>query len=313
MSYPNVWANLEIRHLGVLLAVAESRSLWAAADILDLSPSAVSQQLASLESIVGQRLVERRRGRRQTQLTEAGELLVRHARAVIARLRAARADFAAFESGAVGSLQLGTFQSVGARIIPAVLREFAGAWPGVDVVLTEQEADDELLVAVEQGDVDLSFAAYPLPEGPFEVTELLQDPYVLVVPSSSPLGAGRPARLEDLRDVPFIGNRSPHVRARVEEALRQHGVEPRVVMRTDDNGTLQGLVAADIGVAVTPLLTLDEQDPRIRILHLEDLPTRTIVMAWHRDRYRSPAARGFVSAARSVSAQLMSGRLLPSE
>ena len=305
MSYPNVWPELEVRHLGVLLAIAESRSLWAAADVLDLSPSAVSQQLATLESIVGQRLVERGRGQRQTRLTEAGELLVRHARAVIARLRAARADFAAFELGAVGSLRLGTFQSVGARIIPALLREFAIAWPGVDVVLTEREADDELLVAVEQGEVDLSFATYPLPEGPFEATELVQDPFVLVVPAGSPIGAGQPARLDDLRDVPLIGIRSPHVQARVEEALRERGVEPRVVMRTDDNGTLQGLVAADIGVAVTPLLTLDEGDPRFRILHLDDLPTRTIVMAWHRDRYRSPAARGFVAAAQRVSARLM--------
>jgi len=305
MSYPNLWPDLEIRHLGVLLAIAEGHSLWAAADVLDLSPSAVSQQLATLESIVGERLVERARGRRQTQLTEAGELLVRHARAVIARLRAARADFVAFESGAVGSLQLGTFQSVGARIIPALLREFATAWPGVDVVLTEREADDELLAAVEHGEVDLSFAAYPLPEGPFEATELVQDPYVLVVPAASPIGAGRPARLEGLRGVPLIGNRSPHVRSRVEEALRERGVEPRVVMRTDDNGTLQGLVAAEIGVAVTPLLTLDEQDPRIRILHLDDLPTRTIVLVWHRDRYRSPAAKGFVAAAQRVSARLV--------
>jgi DNA-binding transcriptional LysR family regulator len=83
-------------------------------------------------------------------------------------------------------------------------------------------------------------------------------------------------------------------------------------MRTDDNGTLQGLVAAEIGVAVTPLLTLDEQDPRIRILHLDDLPTRTIVMAWHRDRYRSPAARGFVAAAQRVSARLLPVRYVPS-
>lgn len=312
MSHPNLWQDLEIRHLGVLLAIAENSSLWAAADVLDLSPSAVSQQLTTLERIVGQRLVERGRGRRQTRLTEAGELLVRHARAVIARVRAARADFAAFESGAVGSLRLGTFQSVGARIIPAVLREFATAWPGVEVELTEQEADDQLLTAVEHGQVDLSFAAYPLPEGPFEATELVQDPYVLVVPAGSPIGADRSARLDDLRDVPLIGNRSPHVRARVEEALREHGVEPRVVMRTDDNGTLQGLVAAEIGVAVTPLLTLDEQDPRIRILHLDDLPTRTIVMAWHRDRYRSPAARGFVGAAQRVSARLLPVRYVPS-
>ena len=124
------------------------------------------------------------------------------------------------------------------------------------------------------------------------------------MPAGSPIGAGRTPRLEELRDVPIIGHRSPHVRARVEEALREHGVEPRVVMRTDDNGTLQGLVGAGIGVAIAPLLTLDDQDPRIRIIRLDDLPTRRIVMAWHRDRYRSPAAQGFVASAQRVCAQL---------
>ena len=304
MKETDIWKDLELRHLKVLQAIAESGSLWAAADLLDLSQSGVSQQLATLETIVGERLVERARGRRQTSLTEAGSLLLRHAQAVVARLRAAQADFAAYASGTAGSLRVGTFQSVGARVIPALLREFAADWAGVDIELTEQEADDQLLVAVEHGEVELSFATYPLPEGPFEATELLQDPYVLAVPASSPIEASRLPRLEELHDVPFIGNRSPHVRARVEETLREHGVEPRVVMRTDDNGTLQGLVGAGIGVAIAPLLTLDDQDPRIRIIRLADLPTRRIVMAWHRDRYRSPAAHGFVAAARRVCAQL---------
>jgi len=288
----------------LLHAIATRGSLWAAADALDLSQSAVSQQLASLEEIVGQRLVERYRGKRQTRLTEAGELLLRHAEAIVARLTAARADFAALESGASGSLKVGTFQSVGAHVIPALLLEFALDWPGVEVELVEQESYEQLLVALEHGEVDLSFAMYPLPDGPFEATELLQDPYVLVVPVSSPIGAGQLASLEALRGVPLIGLRSPVVRGVVAEALRQRGLDPRVVMRTDDNGTLQGLVAAGIGVAIAPLLAVDVQDPRVRVIHLADLPSRRIVMAWHRDRYRSPAARAFVLAALRVCARL---------
>src|SRR5437879_1334506 len=118
----NYWLGLELRHLEVLQAIAERGSFWAASELLDCSPSAVSQLLATMEKTVGHRLVERSRGRRPVRLTEAGELLVRHADAIVARLRAAEADFAAFSRGASGTLRLGSYQSVGSKILPGLLR-----------------------------------------------------------------------------------------------------------------------------------------------------------------------------------------------
>jgi molybdate transport repressor ModE-like protein len=304
MSNDEYWDNLSLRQLEVLHAIAEGGTLWAAAESLDLSQSAVSHQLSALEAIVGERLVERAQGRRQAALTEAGTLLLRHADAIIARLRAAHADFTAFAAGAAGRLRVGSYQSVGARIVPALLREFADAWPDVEVQLAERPADDQLLEAVEHGELDLAFTMYPLNPGPFEAVELLRDPYVLAVPADWEIGTSRPPRLRDLRDVPLIGYRSCHASDQAEGALRRRGVEPRIVFRTDDNGTLQGLVAARMGAALAPLLTLDPNDPRVRILWMEELPVRSIVIAWHRDRYRSPAARAFVETAQRVSARV---------
>lgn len=69
---------------------------------------------------------------------------------------------------------------------------------------------------------------------------------------------------------------------------------PRVVFRSDNNGAVQGMVAAGLGVAVMPRLTINERDDRVRVLELPaDFPPRIVCLVWHRDRYRSPAAIAF--------------------
>src|SRR5918995_7225999 len=96
---PDRWLGVELRHLAALQAVAEEGSFGRAAQRLGYTQSAVSQQLAMLERIVGERLVERPGGPRPVSLTEAGELLVRHADGIMARLAAAQADVAALAAG----------------------------------------------------------------------------------------------------------------------------------------------------------------------------------------------------------------------
>src|SRR2546428_13347880 len=131
------WAGLELRHLIALQAVAEARSFGRAAERLGYTQSAVSHQIAALEMLVGQRLIERARGQRSVSLTLAGELLARHADAIVARLRAAQADYATFSEGAAGLLRVGLYQSVGTRILPRLLREVAATLPRVEVRLTQ--------------------------------------------------------------------------------------------------------------------------------------------------------------------------------
>src|SRR6266567_2265944 len=134
------WLGVEMRHLAALEAVAEEGSFGRAARRLGYTQSAVSQQIAQLEKVVGAKLVERPGGPRAVSLTDAGRLLLRHADAIVARLDAAQADMAAFAEGAAGPLRVGIYQSVGARILPALLRRFRETWPRVDVVVFEETA-----------------------------------------------------------------------------------------------------------------------------------------------------------------------------
>jgi molybdate transport repressor ModE-like protein len=301
---PDSWLGLELRHLVALKAIAEHGTFGRAAQSLGYTQSAISQQIATLERIVGQKLIDRPGGPRQVSLTEAGELLLRHAEAIAARLHAAQADLVALDAGDVGPLRIGTYQSVGARVLPALLREFTQDWPKVDVTLRESADDQELALLIESGELDLSFVVLPLGPGPYETAELFRDPYVLVVPKGSSLaGRDRPPSLRELVEHPIISYRTCRTTQRVEDRLRQTGREPRIVFRSDDNGTMQGLVAAGVGIAIVPRLTVDETDATVEVVDLgERVPPRLIGIAWHRDRRRTRAAEAFVELCRQITA-----------
>jgi DNA-binding transcriptional LysR family regulator len=300
------WLGLELRHLVALKAVVQEGSFGRAAQRLGYTQSAVSQQIATLERIVGQRLLERPGGPRPVSLTEAGTLLLRHADAIAARLQAAQADLTALEAGEAGPLRVGTYQSVSAKLLPSLLHAFREGWPKVEVRLTESADDCELLKLVEQGELDLCFVVLPMRPGPFEMTELLHDPHVLIVQSDSPLAAReRAPTLRELAELPRIGYRSCRITAAIEDRLRVGGHEPNIVFRSDDNGTVQALVSAGVGVAVVPRLTVDERDGGITVLPLGDrVPPRVIGIAWHRDRLRTRAAEAFMEAAKTLSGSL---------
>jgi molybdate transport repressor ModE-like protein len=298
---PDRWLGVEVRHFAALEAVAREGSFGRAAASLGYTQSAISQQIQTLERLVGERLLERPGGPRAVSLTEAGRLLLRHAEAIVARLHAAQADMAALASGEGGRLRVGTFQSVGARVLPAVMRRFATAWPHVTVELTESASDEELLRLVERGELDLTFAMPPLLEGPFDALELLADPYVLLVPAEHELAGLSSASLADVGDLTLIGNRACRSTLLAEGELAQRGVGVDIAFRSDDNGTVQGLVGAGFGVALVPLLATDPKDERVRVVELDpEIPPRRIALAWHRDRHRSPAGRAFAAVAAEV-------------
>jgi molybdate transport repressor ModE-like protein len=295
------WLGVELRHFLALEAVAREGSFGKAAAALGYTQSAVSQQIATLERIVGHRLIERPGGPKPVSLTEAGRLLLKHSEAIAARVAAAQADLTALAEGQAGTLRVGVFQSVGQRILPEVMRRFLAAWPQVDVALTESADDTELLDLVERGELDLTFADLPLTDGPFEHVELLRDPYVLVVPAGSPLTERAAPTWRELAELDLIGHKYCRSLAQLENDARR---PLRFVFRSDHNQTVQALVASGVGSALVPRLTMDPEDETTELIELPKVQPRLISFVWHRDRYRTPAALAFVETAQAVCAEL---------
>ncbi len=303
---PDRWLGLDLRHLIALKTIADEGSFGRAAERLGYTQSAISQQIAALERIVGLRLIDRPGGPRAISLTEAGRILLRHADAIQARLLAAKADMAALEAGDAGRLRVGTFQSVGTRVLPTLLRRFSDAHPNVEVVLRESASEPELLAMIERGELDLTFLTLPVASGPYDSIELLRDPYVLVVPAGSSLARLR--RVPTLKEIalqPLIGFSQCSAMDAVESHLAASGRKPDVVFRSDNNGTVQGLVGAGVGISVSPLLTIEEGDERVSVIDLQGrIPPRVIGLVWHSDRHRTPAADAFVESAMGVCREI---------
>jgi DNA-binding transcriptional LysR family regulator len=183
---------------------------------------------------------------------------------------------------------------------------FAARWPKVEIDLRDSPEDMDLLGMVEAGELDLAFVMdTEILTDSFKTTELLRDPYVLLLPAGSPLAEQQRVPLEKLEDLRFVAHRMMACEQFLQSWLRRRGFEPNVVLRAGDNSTVQGLVAAGLGVAIVPLLTVDENDPKVVIRRIDPpVPPRTIVVANHPDRYLSPAAQGFLDTARQVGAEM---------
>jgi molybdate transport repressor ModE-like protein len=299
------WVGVELRHLLALKSVVEERSLAGAARKLGYSQPAVSQQLAALERLVGSRLVDRQAGGREVTLTEAGRRVLRHGSAILARAQAADAELRALEEGTAGTVRLGTIPSIGARVVPQLLRRHAERVPDVDVELVEDAWEERLLTRLETGDLDLTFGFPPLRAGPFELVEVLNDPYVLLVDANSPLAVSkRPLSMRRLEQIPLIVCSQSEA---AEAFCRTHGISAQIRYRIDDNETLVGLAAAGRGAALLPRLAVDpSRRDVVRVDLATKPPPRIVAIVWHSDRAQTEPMRVLVELAREICDELAS-------
>ena len=305
-SAANRLLGIEFRHLAALEAIVETGSFAAAARRLGYTQSAISQQIAVLERVTEMQLLERPGGRRAVTATEAGDRLLRHAARATAALRAAEADLHALAEGEADTLRVATFQSIGVRVIPPVMRLYVARRPAIEVKLVE--ADQRLLIEqLVRGELDLAFVADPA-ETAIEQAEVLSDPYVLLAPARSELAqSAKMVSIREIARLPLIAYRLP---AHGGEAhIRRKGFDPRIVFRSDDSGIVQGLVGAGVGYALVPRLTVDRSDTDVAVLDVRGIPPREIGLAWHADRRLSPAATAFVEVVEEVAVGVRAGEL----
>jgi LysR family hydrogen peroxide-inducible transcriptional activator len=299
----DLWSGLDVRHLAAFEAVAATGSIARAARLLGYTQPAVSHQIATLERLVGSRLFDRGSGRGQATLTEAGQIFATHVAAVGSRLASARADLDSLHDQG-RPLRVGAFQSVSARILPALVRRLANEEPPLPLDLTETTQEAELLADLAQGDLDVAFVLLPVEGDQFETAELLEDPWYLVGP---PTGT-YPVVIDSLRelaDVPIIAPRSCRSWLEVADQLQQAGVEARYAFRTDDNYAIKGLVESGTGVAFLSKLALDVVSDGVAAAPLGDLVApRRIGLAWSANRERLPGQELFVTVAREVCATI---------
>lgn len=297
---------LEMRHLVAFDAVATEGTFARAADRLGYTQSAVSQQIAALERIIGEKVFDRPGGPRPVALTPLGAQLLEWSRELLARVDSMSLELDLFRTGSVGKLGIGTFQSVSAMLLPRIVARMRETFPSLELQVVESDLESELEQALASGEVEVSFLV-GTPPAELDSVHLIDDPFVLVArPGQYPPG---PVRVERFADEPMIGQHQNSCQLLNEAGLRSAGLEPNYVYRTNDNGTVAAMVRAGMGVAVLPFLCVEPEDARIAIHPIEPpIPDRAICLAWRRNRTLSPAAERFIqlttAASREFAGQL---------
>jgi DNA-binding transcriptional LysR family regulator len=307
---------LNVGRLRVLKEVAYRGSLSAAAEALSYSQSAVSQQISALEAETGMTLLERHP--RGVSLTAAGQTLVGHAEGILARLEAAEAALSGIAGLRGGRLRMASFPTAGATLMPLAIATFRSAYPGVELTLAEGEPE-EIVPRLRAGELDLAllfeFAGEtPLQEGMTRV-ELLEDPMYLALARAHALASKGKLRLEDLRGESWVQtSRSSPCARHVVRSCHAAGFEPQVSFESDDYQTVQGLVAAGVGVALIPELALSvvREDIAIRALSPSP-PVRQVIAAAPEGARLVPAAPAMLAVLEGAAVQYETSRGHPAE
>jgi DNA-binding transcriptional LysR family regulator len=301
---------LDVRRMRVLREVAVRGSFSAAADALSFTQSAVSQQIAALEREAGATLVQR--SARGVRLTDAGEALVRHTDAIMARLAEAEAELEAIAGLRGGRLRMAAFESAGATLMPPAIAAFSAQHPAVELSLSLSEPED-CIPLLRSGQLDLAIvfeSAVQRADDGIDRMHLIEDPMFLVLPRDHPLAGRRRVRLADLAGEAWIGGEPDcECNRLISRACAAAGYQPRIAFETDDYTAMQGFVAAGVGVSLIAELGLTSVRDDIVVRDLgRETPVRQIYAATLADGYRSPATQAMLDILADVASRYESRR-----
>ncbi|MFJ8493421.1 LysR family transcriptional regulator [Streptomyces sp. NPDC094038] len=282
---------IDVQRLRVLRAVAEHGSFNQAAAALRLTPSAVSQHVATLERSLGAQVVAR--STRGVTLTPAGRIMVGAAESVAAELEHARQQVNWLGSGRT-QLTIAAFTSGGRLLLPGAFERLTSAHPDTVVHVREGEPEDSLPL-VRQGAVDLALAYHfdgPLPGqlGPSSSlawTVLMDDPLYVVLPEAHPLAEREALAISELAAEPWVLG-CLKTEAYVRRYAERAGFDPEVRGTTTDYFFARSLVAAGMGISLIPSIALAPEVPGVRAVPITPpAPTRRIGVAVLRRRNHS--------------------------
>ncbi|MYS09740.1 LysR family transcriptional regulator [Streptomyces sp. SID6041] len=297
---------IEARRLHILRAVADHRTVTAAAAALYLTPSAVSQQLAALEQETGHRLVDR--SARGARLTPAGEILLHHANAVLAELERAESALAAYSSGEAGTVTVAAFATGIGLVVAPALTALATAAPGIRVRVRDAEGDESLLMVLDrQVDVAVAVEYRGAPgEDDARLTRvpLYAEPFDAVLPPGHALGPQERVALADLAKDAWIGQSTGNPCHDVTVlACEYAGFTLRLAHSSDDFRAVVALAAAGAGVALVPRSALRGMElAGVEVRPIDGVaPTRRVFAAVRRGAEEHPLISPVLTALRTAS------------
>ena len=283
---------MELHQLRYVQAVALAGSFTRAAEELFLAQPSLSVQIRKLERELGVALFERL-GRR-VALTTAGEAFLEHVEPALFHLEQARAQAIAVRNLTSGRVAIGVLPSVGATLLPAVLAEYRGAHPQIDVRLTEHNVSAEFERMVQTGVLDLAVIRAPWSRPGVTGQILLREPMVAMLPPDHRFADRETLDLGCLDGAEFVGMHPGYgLRELMDQVCLRAGFRPRVTVETSQLSVLCGMVGSGVGVSVLPLLATSRYPT---VIPLDDPDAyRELAVVWRDAGELAPAPRAFLA------------------
>lgn len=277
--------------LQVFLAVVENGSFTKAGELLNISQSGVSHTISGLETELGVSLLTR--NRKGISLTESGEQILPHIREIINQTEQIKQLAAAAKGLQIGTLRIGSFPSVSAKLLPTIIQSFRQRYPGIELVLFEGTYE-EISGWIMAGAVDIGFLTCPC-EG-LETVSLVTDELVALLPAGHPLTNQPQLTLEQLASEPFIMPKAGCEQL-LKAAFHAAKITPDIQFEVADNATILSMVQSGIGISIVPRLILPDESTRLGIVPLANPLHREIGLAFRSLDSAAPATLAFIRAA----------------
>ena len=286
---------MQIESLKMFCDLAETESFTKAAQINNVTQSAVSQQISSLERVFKSLLIER--SKKKFRLTREGQVLYDYSKQIIQTYESLNSKLQELKDIISGTIRVATIYSIGLHDLPAYVKKFMRSYPTVNIHVEYRRAN-QVYEDVFSNVVDLGLVAYPVKDPKIEIIALRKEPLVLICHPQHPFARLKTVKLKSLASQKIIGF-EPDIPTRkaLDKILKEHGVEVKHVMEFDNVETVKRAVEIDAGVSIVPMGTIGQEIAKQTLIAvpIEDGDFyRPLAAIYKKNKVLSPAMKQFL-------------------
>ncbi len=287
---------MQIESLKVFCDLAETESFTKAAQINQVTQSAVSQQISSLERQFKSLLIER--SKKKFRLTREGQVLYEYSKQIIQTYDSLHSKLQEIKDIISGTIRIATIYSVGLHDLPPYIKKFLKSYPTVNVHV-EYRRSNQVYEDVLGNVVDMGLVAYPTKDGKLEVVPLRKDKLVMICHPQNALAKSKSIKLGDIAGQKFIGF-EPDIPTRkaIDKIFKDHNIAVQNVMEFDNIETVKRAVEIDAGISVVPQGTVVQEVSKqtLTAVGFEDAEFfRPLAAIYKKNKVLSPAMKQFLA------------------
>lgn len=287
---------MQIESLKVFCDLAETESFTKTAQINNITQSAVSQQISSLERQFKSLLIER--SKKRFRLTREGKVLYDYSKQIIQTYDSLFSKLQEIQDIISGTIRLATIYSIGLHDLPPYIKKFLKTYPTVNVHV-EYRRSNQVYEDVLSNVVDLGLVAYPVRDPKLELVPLHKDMLVLICHPQHPFAKTKTVKLKDLTEQKFISF-DPDIPTRraIDKILADQNVTVQHAMEFDNIETVKRAVEIDAGIAIVPHGTILQEISKHTLaeVKIEDAEFfRPLAAIYKKNKVLSPAMKQFLS------------------